>query len=200
MMQLVICLMGLQCSGIYLMENYLVEAYGVKRYKGYTTRKRKKHEEGNTYNFLNVDQMIDEDYALLAWREYKGDFYARKLQDIPEGISVCVIDYNGYLELKDKVNTLPIYINRGIKYRFKNCNSQWDIGYNEFLQRDFVDRVQFDLLVYDKEVIKINHEGINNVFLIIDDIIFPYLKEIDKQKNIEDARLKIMYEKMSKEA
>ena len=43
---------------------------------------------------------------------------------------------NGYLELKDKVNTLPIYINRGIKYRFKNCNSQWDIGYNEFLQRD----------------------------------------------------------------
>ena len=49
-MKLVICLMGYQCSGIYKIKDYLVDRYGVKEYKGYTTRK--KHPKANLSDML----------------------------------------------------------------------------------------------------------------------------------------------------
>ena len=154
-MKLVICLMGYQCSGVYVIENYLMEAYGIKKYKGYTTRKRRKAEEHDLYHFVDLDTMMELDNQLSTLREYKGDFFARKLSDIPKGISVCVIDYLGYLELKEKVFTLPIFLERALKNRYIYCEMKQAIEHNEFIRRDLHDKIQFDVLHSDDDVIKI---------------------------------------------
>ena len=78
-MKIVICLMGYQGSGIYKIEQYLIEAYGVKRFRGYTTRRRKFLEDTSEYNFVEVFEMIEleKNSDLIGLRKYNNNLYVK---------------------------------------------------------------------------------------------------------------------------
>ncbi len=185
-MKLVICLMGYQFSGANIIENYLIETYGIKKYKGYTSRLKRSKKEKGRYHFVDLATMIELDNQLIGVREYNGNFYGRKLADIPDGISVGVTDYFGYLALKEKVATLPIFVERGLRNRFEHGEANNKKNHDNFIHRDAEDKIQFDILIKDKDVVKINYTGLNNTFIEIDNIIFPLLGDIKKFNLQED--------------
>lgn len=184
-MKKVICLMGNQCSGMYVIEKYLVEAYSIFKFKGYTTRSKKSNETDDNYHFITLDEMLnlDQRKKLLSIREYNGEYYGKNIDDIHEGISVCVIDYDGYLELSTKVETIPVFIERYFRHRYVACNIEDVIRPYEFIQRDESDSEQFLRLKNDKNITIIRYKGLNNTKLSIDSIVEPLIDDI-KMYNI----------------
>jgi len=182
-MKIVICLMGYQGSGIYKIEQYLIEAYGVKRFRGYTTRRRKFLEDTSEYNFVEVFEMIEleKNSDLIGLRKYNNNLYVKRVSEIPKGISVCAIDYNGYLELSKKVKTIPIFLDRKSKYRYKYVKSIMPVNPTDFLERDYYDDLQFSRMKDDSNVLKLRYEGNVTTKLKIDNIMFPLLKYIKQQ-------------------
>lgn len=189
-MKIVICLMGYQGSGIYKIEQYLIEAYGVNRYKGYTTRRRKFLEDTSEYNFVDVFDMIEleKESDLIGIRKYNDSLYVKRVSEIPDGISVCVIDYNGYLELKGKVKTIPIFLDRKSKYRYRFVKTVMPVNPTDFLERDYYDDIQFAELKKDSSILKLRYEGNVTTKLKIDNIMFPLLNYLDNRNT--DAKLK----------
>lgn len=183
-MKIVICLMGYQGSGIYKIEQYLIEAYGVKRFRGYTTRRRKFLENTTEYNFVDVFEMIEleKNSDLIGIRKYNNNLYVKRVSEIPDGISVCVIDYNGYQELKNRVKTIPIFLDRKSKYRYRYVKSIMPVNPTDFLERDYYDDIQFSQMKKDSSILKLRYEGNVTTKLKVDNIMFPLLRYLEERK------------------
>lgn len=181
-MKLVICLMGYQCSGIYKMKDYLIDRYGVKRFKGYTTRKKRTKENPENYNFVSMPKMIrlGDKSDLVGLRVFNQDIYVKRTSDIPEGFSVCVIDYNGYLELSRKVDTLPIFLHRDLRHRFRDCKKVTLRNQLDFMARDHYDEIQFSLAERDEDLIHIPYTGLVSTYLAMDGIMQDYIEDLNK--------------------
>jgi len=174
--------MGYQCSGIYKIKDYLVDRYGVKEYKGYTTRKKHPKETSNSYHFVSVPKMIElgDKNDIIGLRVFNDHMYVKRTSDIPLGISVCVIDYNGYLELKEHVETLPIFLRRDLRHRYRDCKKITLKKHLDFLDRDHFDNIQFGLAEADKELTHIPYTGLISTYLAIDGIMEDYLDDLNK--------------------
>ena len=123
---------------------------------------------------------IEQKKELIGFREHIGNMYGRKKTELPKGISVCVTDYTAYKEHSKYVDTIPIFINRHIKFRFEKCSIVGKINQEQFLDRDKFDLKQFHKIKADKDVIKIRHNGELGMKLQLDEIMFPYFKRIKK--------------------
>ena len=178
-MQLLICLMGYQCSGIKNIENYLITEYGLEKYKSFTTRKRYPKEDPQAYHFVNHDSLLKSEKDFIAIRNIENKLYGKLIDDLPENISVCIVDYLGYRDLSKHIETLPIFVERPLCDRFDVCEYRGITNKEDFLFRDKLDSYQFDLVHEDEDVSRITFGDFSDTLIAIDDIIFPYIKNIE---------------------
>ena len=179
-MKMVICLMGYLCNGKYELFKYLVEAYNLSPYKSYTTRKRRLTDQFNLFKYVSINEFIkyEGEDDLIAERHFKGYHYGKRLSQIPEGISVCVIDYNGYKALSKHVDTLGILINRKKMSRYQDVYDCRKLEPGEFLEYEMENIEQYQDIKTNDMLIRIDYENWTDIKLEIDDIMSIYIDDI----------------------
>ena len=177
--------MGYLCNGKYEVYQYLRDVYQLKPYKSYTTRKITKYDTFDIFQYVPKHEIFKfKKYLdMVALREEKNVIYGKRISDIPEGLSVCVIDYQGYIELSRYVETVGILIVRDRLYRFEDENCP-EMKPNEFMEYEQRLREQYDIAWQNKQVKKVVNQSWEQLKIKIDDVIFEYIPQIEKENNV----------------
>ena len=185
-MRLLFCIMGDVCNGKYEIYQYLVDAYHFKPYKTLTTKKVNKNNQFDTFKHVELGKMLLLEALgdIVGLKQIRGEHYGKQLSDIPNGFSVCIIDYLGYLELAQKFNTVPILIQRSRLSRFKleDCGIKHP---DEFLAFENLNKKQYEFALEDKNLHILKAKDIVETKLLVDEIIEKYLDDLSYDVDLE---------------
>ena len=172
--------MGYLCNGKYELYEYLVEAYRLSPYKSYTTRKRRISDHFSLFKYVSINEFIKYEGQddLIATREFRGYHYGKRLSEIPDGISVCVIDYEGYKTLSKYVDTLGVFIRRKQQNRYQDVGDCKRLDPENFLEYETENMIQYQNIDDEEMLIRIDYQNWTDIKLEIDDIMELYLDDI----------------------
>ena len=136
----VIVLMGNTCCGKTTLKNMLIQNNIAEGITTYTTRKPRKDEDAFSYHFIEKDDFVEKiknDFFLetsivdrptkISENEtkYETIYFGSALDDYKgEKLKVIVLDVNGYLNIKDKISCIPVYITVSEETILKRCHER----------------------------------------------------------------------------
>ena len=185
-MRLLFCIMGDVCNGKYEIYQYLMDAYKFHPYKSITTRKLKKKNKFNAFEYLEVGKMLLQEKLgeVICLKTIRGNHFGKMKSHLQDGFSVCIIDYIGYLELSDVFNTVPILIKRSRLKRFtlEDCDVKRPI---DFLAYENLNKKQYEFALEDGNVIVLEPTDMVDLKLQVDKILDLYLDDISYDVDID---------------
>jgi guanylate kinase len=177
-MRLLFCVMGDICNGKYEIYQYLVDNYGFHPYRTLTTKKEK-NSKFDTFEYVTLQKMLvlERTGDIIGMKRIRGHHFGKRLSAIPDGFSVCIIDYLGYLELSSHFNTVPILIQRSRLNRFKleDCDVHHP---TEFLAYENLNKKQYEFALEDGNIKVLKPKTMIDLKLKIDEMLEIYLDDI----------------------
>ena len=185
-MRLLFCIMGDVCNGKYEIFQYLVDAYKFHPYKSVTTKIVKKKPKFDTCEYLPIGKMLLQENLgeIIALKQIRGFHFGMRKSSIPDGFSVCIVDYMGYLELSKVFNTVPILIRRSRLKRFtlQDCDVKNPM---EFLAYENLNKKQYEFALEDGNVTILEPRDMIDLKIQIDKVLEIYLDDISYDVDID---------------
>jgi hypothetical protein len=178
--------MGDVCNGKYEIYQYLVDAYKFHPYKSVTTKHIKKHPKFDTFEYLDLEEMIEQEMSgeIISLKQIRGFHFGKKISTLPNGFSVCIVDYLGYLELAKIFNTVPILIKRSRLKRFglKDCDIKIP---TEFLAYENLNKKQYNYALKDGNVTLIEAGDMVDLKVRIDKTLEIYIDDLSYNVDVD---------------
>lgn len=114
----IICIVGAQASGKSTLEKWMSDTLGIKRLISHTTRPRRDTDQEDEYHFVTDEEfeaLCDKDGGFVEKRHYTvagGDVwkYGIHRSSVTERVHVAVVDYQGYIDLREEYNTMGLHL------------------------------------------------------------------------------------------
>ena len=177
--------MGDICNGKYEIYQYLIDAYKFHPYKTLTTKKTKKKPKFDTFEYETITRMLVHERVgdIICLQKIRGHHFGKRISTLPDGFSVCIIDYIGYLELSKVFNTIPILIqtSRLKRYTLEDCDVKTP---TEFLAYENLNRKQYEFALEDGNVIVLKPRSMVDLKLQVDKLLEIYIDDISYDVDI----------------